>query len=182
MKIKIKDARKNLQPNHIGIVKDFIEFLQSNGPIKNSLTISFTDKRNEEITTGKHTDDTITIFVKGRVLIDILRTLAHELVHAKQNEMGILQPDSGETGSEHENDANAIASLNDFPSKLTNVLSEGESINKYIDKVSKMTNVPANLIKLFMFLSSKGDRFYESKDAFLTERRKPRGFGSLRNR
>jgi hypothetical protein len=73
------------------------------------------------------------------------------------------------------NDANAIASLNDFPSKLTNVLSEGESINKYIDKVSKMTNVPANLIKLFMFLSSKGDRFYESKDAFLTERRKPRG-------
>lgn len=73
------------------------------------------------------------------------------------------------------NDSNAIALLNDFPSKLTNVLSGGESINKYIDKVSKMTNVPANLIKLFMFLSSKGDKFYESKDAFLTERRKSRG-------
>jgi len=72
-------------------------------------------------------------------------------------------------------DSNAIASLNDFPSKLTNVLSGGESINKYIDKVSKITNVPANLIKLFIFLSSKGDKFYESKEPFLTERRKPRG-------
>ncbi len=72
-------------------------------------------------------------------------------------------------------DSNAIALLNDFPSKLTNVLSGGESINKYIDKVSKITNVPANLIKLFIFLSSKGDKFYESKEPFLTERRKPRG-------
>jgi len=72
-------------------------------------------------------------------------------------------------------DSNAIASLNDFPSKLTNVLSGGESLSKYIDKVSKMTNVPVNLIKLFIFLSSKGDKFYESKEPFLTERRKPRG-------
>ena len=47
-------------------------------------------------------------------------------------------------------DSNAIALLNNFPSKLTNVLSEGESINKYIDKVSKITNVPVNLIKLFI--------------------------------
>ena len=73
------------------------------------------------------------------------------------------------------NDANSIASLNDFPSKLTNVLSGGENINKYIDKVSAMTNVPANLIKLFMFLSSKGDKFYRSKEPFLTERRVPYG-------
>jgi predicted nucleotidyltransferase len=47
----------------------------------------------------------------GRNVVDILRTLAHELVHAKQNELGILRPDSGETGSDHENDANAIAGI-----------------------------------------------------------------------
>lgn len=53
------------------------------------------------------------IFVNpsNRNIVDVLRTLAHELVHAKQNEMGLLQPDSGETGSEHENDANAIAGI-----------------------------------------------------------------------
>ena len=47
----------------------------------------------------------------GRNIVDVLRTLAHELVHAKQNELGILTPTSGETGSEHENDANAIAGI-----------------------------------------------------------------------
>jgi len=73
------------------------------------------------------------------------------------------------------NDVDSIASLNDFPSKLTNVISGGENINKYIDKVSAITNVPANLIKLFMFLSSKGDKFYRSKEPFLTERRVPYG-------
>ena len=53
----------------------------------------------------------ISINPSNRNIVDVLRTLAHELVHAKQNEMGILQPDSGETGSEHENDANAIAGI-----------------------------------------------------------------------
>ena len=53
----------------------------------------------------------ISINPSNRNVVDVLRTLAHELVHAKQNEMGLLQPDSGETGSEHENDANAIAGI-----------------------------------------------------------------------
>ena len=47
----------------------------------------------------------------NRNIVDVLRTLAHELVHAKQNELGILTPTSGETGSEHENDANSIAGI-----------------------------------------------------------------------
>ena len=53
----------------------------------------------------------ISVNPSNRNIVDVLRTLAHELVHAKQNEMGLLQPDSGETGSEHENDANAIAGI-----------------------------------------------------------------------
>jgi hypothetical protein len=44
-------------------------------------------------------------------MVDVLRTLAHELVHAKQNELQLLTPDSGETGHDHENDANAIAGI-----------------------------------------------------------------------
>ena len=49
------------------------------------------------------------VAIHGRHLIDILRTLAHELVHAKQDEENRLNPDSGETGSPEENEANAIA-------------------------------------------------------------------------
>jgi len=47
----------------------------------------------------------------GRALPDILRSIAHELVHAKQYELGVLNVDSGKTGHEHENQANIIAGI-----------------------------------------------------------------------
>lgn len=42
---------------------------------------------------------------------DILRTVAHELVHYKQDTEHRLKQDSGITGSPHENQANAIAGI-----------------------------------------------------------------------
>jgi Zn-dependent peptidase ImmA (M78 family) len=44
-------------------------------------------------------------------MADILRTLAHELVHRKQHEDGRINYESGETGSEIENEANAQAGI-----------------------------------------------------------------------
>ena len=44
-------------------------------------------------------------------MADVLRTLAHELVHHKQNEMGKLKIDSGKAGSDIENEANAKAGI-----------------------------------------------------------------------
>ena len=41
----------------------------------------------------------------------MLETLAHEMVHQKQNELGLLEIDSGETGSDIENEANACAGI-----------------------------------------------------------------------
>ena len=52
------------------------------------------------------------LVVKGpRLTADILRTLGHELVHRKQDELGLLGPDSGMTGSPIENEANAAAGI-----------------------------------------------------------------------
>ena len=51
------------------------------------------------------------VSTSNRHVVDVLRTLAHELVHAKQNELGLIGPDSGETGSDIENDANSIAGI-----------------------------------------------------------------------
>lgn len=55
----------------------------------------------------------VNIVIKGRLLADILRTVAHELVHAKQYEMGqITNPAiDGATGSSIENQANAVAGV-----------------------------------------------------------------------
>ncbi len=50
----------------------------------------------------------IVVTVKDRHQMDIMRTLAHELVHRKQNEARELD---GETGSPDENEANALAGV-----------------------------------------------------------------------
>jgi hypothetical protein len=52
-------------------------------------------------------DGAIKVVAKGRHPVDVMRTLAHELVHHKQRLSGMEL--DGNTGSETENQANAIA-------------------------------------------------------------------------
>jgi hypothetical protein len=54
-------------------------------------------------------DNTISVITSGRLLADVLRTIAHELAHHKQLEMG--QSLDGTTGSSTENAANIIAGI-----------------------------------------------------------------------
>lgn len=62
---------------------------------------------------GTFNQDTqqIQIVIAERHANDVLRTLAHELVHFKQHLDGQLQDHSGETGSNEENEANAMAGI-----------------------------------------------------------------------
>ena len=54
----------------------------------------------------------ITITVKNRHIMDVCRTLAHEMVHFKQDLNDELNDDAaGSTGSPQENDANAQAAV-----------------------------------------------------------------------
>lgn len=64
-------------------------------------------------TFGKYENDEQTLYVAllNRNPNDILRTVAHELVHYKQDTEHKLEQDSGITGSPHENQANAIAGI-----------------------------------------------------------------------
>jgi len=57
-------------------------------------------------------DEHITITVKNRHIMDVCRTLAHELVHYKQDLNKELEDaDAGSTGSPQENEANARAAV-----------------------------------------------------------------------
>jgi hypothetical protein len=47
----------------------------------------------------------------NRHLLDILRTVAHELAHCRQHEIESLSPSAGETGSRFENEAHAVAGI-----------------------------------------------------------------------
>jgi hypothetical protein len=66
----------------------------------------------------------IFIYVTNRSTPDILRTLAHELVHLKQRQGGYIGgPEDGATGSDVENEANAAAGilLRDFGKLNSNI-------------------------------------------------------------
>ena len=53
----------------------------------------------------------ISVVVHNRNMADILRTLAHELVHHMQNLDDRLEDNSGEDGSPEENEANSLAAV-----------------------------------------------------------------------
>ena len=54
-------------------------------------------------------DNVLHLAMSGRHTLDILRTMAHELTHCKQNEQDRLPDNAGETGSWWEDEANAMA-------------------------------------------------------------------------
>lgn len=60
---------------------------------------------------GRYTNDdkVIRVVLKNRHPLDVMRTLAHELTHYKQDLEDRLTARSGDTGSPIENDANATA-------------------------------------------------------------------------
>jgi len=58
-----------------------------------------------------NTSEVITLDVKNRHPLDILRTLAHELAHYKQDVDNRIGPHSGDTGSNEENEAHAKAGV-----------------------------------------------------------------------
>jgi uncharacterized protein YjaZ len=69
----------------------------------------------EEAQTNHHTgghvtgDDTIWVYVSNRNLVDILRTVFHELVHVRQDELNMIRPGSSYPGSPIEAMADMLA-------------------------------------------------------------------------
>ena len=104
----------SLDPDSQAIIEDFIKFVAKHIGLTDLPRIKLVkDPRQARIQAsfGGYMDGRIQINVGNRHIMDVLRTLAHELVHYKQDTMGVLTPDSGKDGSEHENEANAKAAV-----------------------------------------------------------------------
>lgn len=99
------------------IINEFVEFATKKlklGDKSPNVAVSYKDNVAEKMKSfGKFFPDTNEIRVVGtnRNLADVLRTIAHELVHYKQNKEGKLNQNSGETGSAEENEANVLAGV-----------------------------------------------------------------------
>jgi hypothetical protein len=92
----------NFCKNSIGIEKlPKIQFIKDNGWVKQNRTFG-------QYNSGSRA---LVVYIGNRNLADICRTLSHELTHHKQNEMGLIGPDSGKTGSPIENQANQVSGI-----------------------------------------------------------------------
>ena len=94
-------------------VKYAIKNLEIQKPPRN-LTFSYDNAAAKEKRSFGYFDpnaNKIWVYCGNRNMADILRTLAHELVHRKQDEDGRISYESGKTGSEIENEANAKAGI-----------------------------------------------------------------------
>lgn len=99
------------------IIDDFISYCIGRLGIEGQPQIQFVSDRewaatNRSFGAYDPQTDSITIYVGNRNLADSLRTLAHELVHHRQRELGKIQDGTaGQTGSPIENEANALAGV-----------------------------------------------------------------------
>ena len=99
------------------ILLDFIKFAAEDLDLKSLPKFDFafdSDRSVEHKSFGGYAPgaEHITITVKNRHIMDVCRTLAHELVHYSQDLKNELDDDdAGSTGSPQENEANARAAV-----------------------------------------------------------------------
>lgn len=99
------------------IIADFLDFidnkLELNGDMPEIKVSYDSDVAQQMKSFGKYTPETneLLVVIANRNLADVLRTLAHELVHHKQRLDNKLDVDSNADGSEVENEANSLAAV-----------------------------------------------------------------------
>ena len=94
-------------------LKEFVKFVKTELQLDSCPTISIQNHRNGLKTTANYDytkeNKIIKVCAKNRALVDIMRSIAHELVHHKQYEQGRLDVKPPDIGGEIEDEANAKA-------------------------------------------------------------------------
>ena len=110
--------RENLSETKQQSIQHFVEFATKRLKLKENPKVNLVSGRQfaeTKASLGGFNPDTKEIYVatEGRLTADILRTIAHEMVHRKQDEMGLVRNPNkdGKDGSPIENQAHAVAGI-----------------------------------------------------------------------
>jgi hypothetical protein len=119
MKVCIKSPKSEVNQEQLEVISSFIKFLQSQLPLSLDVEVNLTGDQSTTGTTGvRKPGSKMYILAKGRMLIDILRTISHEWVHEYQyQEMGL-------------DDKKKIQDIGGLEENMSNVLS-GIFIKKF---------------------------------------------------
>jgi hypothetical protein len=111
------ERKTKLNESETATIGEFVKYAIKNLGIQKpprNLTFSYDNEAAKEKRSFGYfdpNDNKIWVYCGNRNMADILRTLAHELVHRKQDEDGRISYESGKTGSDIENEANAKAGI-----------------------------------------------------------------------
>ena len=133
--------KENLSETKQQSIQHFVEFATKRLKLKETPKISLVGGREfAEVKTSLGGFDPISkeiyVATEGRLTADILRTLAHEMVHRKQDELGLVRNSmkDGADGSPIENQAHAVAGILMREYGRINKQIYNEDINVDIDK------------------------------------------------
>jgi hypothetical protein len=94
-------------------LNEFVKFVKKELELETVPTISVQNHRNGLKTTANYDytkeNKIVKVCMKNRALVDVMRSIAHELVHHKQFEQGRLETPPPDIGGEIEDEANAKA-------------------------------------------------------------------------
>ena len=108
------DESKQEDLNNNPIVQKFLAWTEKKLNLKNTPKIEFSydsDEAQEGHHTGRHNPETgeVWVYCANRNLVDILRTVFHELTHVRQSELNMIKPGDSYPGSPIEAEADVMA-------------------------------------------------------------------------
>ena len=114
MKACLKNTTKYFSPEQLKLIRDVINLLQQEVSLQKDVYINFDGQRDGQMTTGvRRPGHRIHVLTKDRLLIDVLRTLAHEWTHEYQHQkMGLKDTQKvQDIGGPEENMANVLSGI-----------------------------------------------------------------------
>jgi hypothetical protein len=169
----IKALNEEITHKEFGPMMDsFVSFASDHLGIKSLPKVRYKSPDEKFSSFGAYSPATseIVIQTKNRHPIDVLRTLAHELVHHSQKEKGEITDknveESGKTGSHIENKANAEAGviMRKYGKKNPKMFESGALVEEYLAEMTKMAPNRARYKALFYAGGPGSGKDYVAKE------------------
>lgn len=108
-------AQRSIKKINESVIDDFIEFGKEELSLDDDFRVNLTSDGDDIETLANYdmADEEINVLTKDRAVPDVIRSIAHEMVHHEQNKRGDLRgnPEEGEDGSPWEDEANSKAGV-----------------------------------------------------------------------
>ena len=115
IKSLLRESLMTKEDSTVRAVSDFVNFAKEFLGITDDVKVVLAFERTPDLKTTAYYDlgGFLCVYVKNRAIVDVCRSIAHELVHHKQNIEGRLLnvAKDGDDGSPIENEANALAGV-----------------------------------------------------------------------